>query len=99
MNLDIEAKRWAWPRIPANLPQLFVAMWASRRADRYQTLKYAYSVSAQEWQHCDGVLSEPMKTLAVTRASAIEQVREIVVRSAPRDVGIDMPQSEGSSKT
>ncbi len=26
-NLDAEAKRWAWPRIPANLQQLYVEMW------------------------------------------------------------------------
>jgi hypothetical protein len=26
-NLDAEAKRWAWPRVPANLKQLHVKMW------------------------------------------------------------------------
>jgi len=26
-NLDVCAKRWAWPRIPANLKQLYVQMW------------------------------------------------------------------------
>src|ERR1700744_5225545 len=26
-NLDVDAKRWAWPRIPANLKALYVAMW------------------------------------------------------------------------
>ncbi len=26
-NLDLDAKRWAWPRIPSNLKQLFVSMW------------------------------------------------------------------------
>jgi hypothetical protein len=26
-NLDVEAKRWAWPRVPANLRQLYVDMW------------------------------------------------------------------------
>ena len=26
-NLDPEAKRWAWPRIPANLKQLYIDMW------------------------------------------------------------------------
>jgi hypothetical protein len=28
-NLDVEAKRWAWPRVPANLQQLNVEMWGA----------------------------------------------------------------------
>ena len=26
-NLDLDGKRWAWPRIPSNLKALFVEMW------------------------------------------------------------------------
>jgi hypothetical protein len=26
-NLEIDSKRWAWPRMPANLKQLYVDMW------------------------------------------------------------------------
>jgi uncharacterized protein YPO0396 len=26
-NLDIDAKRWAWARVPVNLKQLYVQMW------------------------------------------------------------------------
>lgn len=26
-NLDLDAKRWAWPRIPSNLKQVYLDMW------------------------------------------------------------------------
>ncbi|MBV8621437.1 MAG: hypothetical protein JOY84_21440 [Curvibacter sp.] len=26
-NLDLDGKRWAWPRIPSNLKQLYLDMW------------------------------------------------------------------------
>lgn len=26
-NLDTDAKRWAWPRIPSNLKKLYIDMW------------------------------------------------------------------------
>ncbi len=30
-NLDVDAKRWAWPRVPANLKRLYLEMWGEPR--------------------------------------------------------------------
>ncbi len=34
-NLDVEGKRWAWPRIPANLQQLYIDIWGEARIQAF----------------------------------------------------------------